>query len=412
MAPPSPGPGTRPLTVLVALFVVTLALRPQLVGLGPLLPRVQDELGVTHGVAGLLTTIPVLCMGIFAPLGPFIASRFGPRRALAACVAGIVGFGLLRAVVPGTLAVVATTVGLGLAMGTAGALMSIVVKDRAPTRPALATGVYAAGIVAGSLVAAAVAVPLALALGGWRAAVGIFAIASVGSLVGWLVLLPADAPVRHAGPARTPPLPWRSGPAWLLVLVFGIQSLLYYGTISWLPDVYIERGWTEASAGSLVAVMHLVGLVIGLAVPWAADRVGTRRGQMVSVASVALLGFLGVVLAPDAAWLWAALIGFGLGAIFPLCLTLPVDMARSPSLVGALAAFMLLGGYLISGTGPVLLGSVRDATGNFGASLWLLVGLAGSLVAICLALTPDRLRHRVESGPTRPERVAPDTIAG
>jgi CP family cyanate transporter-like MFS transporter len=133
---------------------------------------------------------------------------------------------------------------------------------------------------------------------------------------------------------------------------------------------------------------------------------------MASVASVGLLGFLGVVLVPDAAWLWAVLIGFGLGAIFPLCLTLPVDMARSPALVGALAALMLLGGYLISGIGPVLLGSVRDATGNFGASLWLLIGLAGALVGICLALTPDRLRHGVESGPTRPDRVAPDTIAG
>jgi MFS transporter, CP family, cyanate transporter len=196
------------------------------------------------------------------------------------------------------------------------------------------------------------------------------------------------------------------------VLVFGLQSLLYYGTISWLPDVYIERGWTEASAGSLIAVMHLVGLVIGLAVPWAADRIGTRRGQMTSVASVGFLGFLGVVLVPDAAWLWAALIGFGLGAIFPLCLTLPVDMARSPALVGALAALMLLGGYLISGIGPVLLGSVRDATGNFGASLWLLVALAGALVGICLALTPDRLRHGVEPEPTHADLIAPDTIAG
>ena len=87
-------------------------------------------------------------------------------------------------------------------------------------------------------------------------------------------------------------------------------------------------------------------------------------------------------------------------------------MARSPAQVGALAALMLLGGYFISGTGPVLLGFVRDVTGNFGASLWLLIALAGALVGICLALTPDRLRHGVEAGPAKPERVAPDTIAG
>lgn len=388
------------LSVLGALFIVTLALRPQLVGLGPLLPQIQIELGVSHAVVGLLTTIPVLCMGLFAPLGPVIAARFGARQTLAFCVAGIVGFGLMRAAIPSAFAVVATTLGLGLAMGTAGALMSIVVKERAPSRPALATGVYAAGIVAGSLIAAAAAVPLALALGGWRAATAVFAVASIGSLVGWLALLPRDGPTVPGGRVRAPALPWRSRLAWGIVLVFGIQSLLYYGTISWLPDVYIERGWSETSAGSLIAVMHFVGLGIGIVVPWAADRLGSRRAQMATVATLALIGYVGVVLLPDAAFLWAVLLGFGLGAVFPLSLTLPVDVASGPAEVGAVAALMLLGGYLISGLGPVLLGLVRDATGDFGASMWLLVGLSIVLVLACLALSPTRLARGVRPAST------------
>ena len=402
-APTGPLP---PLAVLTALFLVILALRPQLVGLGPLLPQIQAELGVSHAVVGLLTTIPVLCMGLFAPLGPVIAARFGARRTLAVCVAGIVGFGLLRAGLAGPLGVVASTLGLGLAMGTAGALMSIVVKERASTRPALATGVYAAGIVAGSLVAAAAAVPLALALGGWRAAMAVFALASIGSLVGWLVLLPRDGQTVPGDRVGAPALPWRSRLAWGLVLVFGIQSLLYYGTISWLPDVYIERGWSETSAGSLVAVLHLVGLAVGILVPWAADRVGTRRGQMATVALFGLVGFLGVVALPDAAWLWAVLLGIGLGGIFPLTLTLPVDVAGEPAEVGAVAALMLLGGYLISGTGPVLLGLVRDATGDFGASMLLLVALNIVLVLACLALSPSRLRRGVQPASSRATATA------
>ena len=384
-----------PLAVLGALFLVSLSLRPQLVGLGPLLPQIQDELGVSHAVVGLLTTIPVLCMGLFAPLGPVIAARYGARRTLALCVAGIVTFGLLRSAVPNTIAVIATTLGLGLAMGTAGALMSIVVKERASSRPALATGVYATGIVAGSLVAAAAAVPLALALGGWRAAMAVFAIAAIGSLVGWLGLLSPDAPTAATERVGAPALPWRSRLAWGLAAVFGLQSLLYYGTISWLPDVYVERGWSEASAGSLIAVLHLVGLIVGLVVPWAADRIGSRRGQMATVSAIALVGYLGISLVPDAGWLWAVFLGFGLGAVFPLCLTLPVDVARRPAEVGAVAAFMLLGGYLISGFGPVVLGLVRDATGDFGATMWLLVALSVVLVAACLALTPTRLRRGI-----------------
>jgi CP family cyanate transporter-like MFS transporter len=387
-----------PLRLLVALFVVTLGLRPQLVGLGPLLPRIQDDLAASHAVVGLLTTIPVLCMGLFAPLGPFIAVRFGPRRALAACVAGTILFGLLRAAVPGLPAVIAMTVGLGLGMGTAGALMSIVVKERAPARPALATGAYAAGLVAGSLVSAAVAVPLADALGGWRAATAAFAVGSLVSFVGWLTLLPPDRRVQRADRARAPRLPWRSGLAWGLVIVFGLQSLLYYATVSWLPDVYVERGWNETAAGSLVALVNLVGLVVGFAVPFVADRVGSRRSQMSTAAGAAVLGFVGVSVAPDAAWLWAVFLGFGMGAIFPLCLVLPVDVADGPAQVGAIAALMLLGGYLISGVGPFLLGLVRDATGDFSASIWLLVGLGIVLVSACLTLDPGRLRRGIRSG--------------
>jgi CP family cyanate transporter-like MFS transporter len=393
--PDRPG---RPLGLLAALFVVTLALRPQLVGIGPLLPRIQADLGASHAVVGLLTTIPVLCMGLFAPLGPFVAARFGPRRALAGCVAVVVAFGFLRAVAPGTVAVVLSTIGLGLGMGTAGALMSIVVKERAPGIPALATGAYAAGIVAGSLLAAAVAVPVALALGGWRPALGVFAIGGVASLVGWLVLVPAD-PAPSGRRVRPPTLPWRSPLAWRLVAVFGLQSLLYYGTVSWLPDVYVERGWSEAAAGSLIAVMHLVGLVTGIAVPWTADRMGSRRAQLTTVAAASLIGLVGVSVLPDATWLWVVLLGFGLGAVFPLCLTLPVDVAHGPGEVGAVAALMLLGGYLLSSVGPVLLGFVRDATGDFAASLWLLAGLAGVLVAACFTLTEARLHRGIRRVP-------------
>lgn len=393
----SPAATVGPLRLLVGLFVVALALRPQLVGIGPLLPRIQQDLAVSHAVVGLLTTIPVLCMGVFAPLGPFVAARIGPRRALAACVGAIVVFGLLRAVVPGLPGVIATTLGLGLGMGTAGALMSIVVKDRAPGRPALATGAYATGIVAGALLSAAVAVPLADALGGWRGALAVFAAGSVISLVGWLTLLPGDPKV-HRDQRVAPWLPWRSGLAWGLVVVFGLQSMLYFGTISWLPAAYVERGWSEAAAGSLVALVNLVGLVVGIAVPFIADRVGSRRSQLSTVAIAATAGFVGISLVPDAAWLWALFLGIGLGAIFPLCLTLPVDVADRPTHVGAIAALMLLGGYLFSGIGPVLLGLVRDLTGDFAASIWLLAGIGAVLVAACLTLGPDRLRQGIRSG--------------
>jgi CP family cyanate transporter-like MFS transporter len=384
-----PRPERVPAALLLGLFVTTLALRPQLVGIGPLLPRIQADLGVSHAIAGLLSTIPIICMGLFAPLGPWVASHLGPRRALAGCLVAIIGFGLARAAAPGAAAVIAMTIGIGVAIGTAGTLMAIVVKERAPRLPALTTGAYAAGIVAGSLMAAALAVPLAIVLGGWRPALAAFALAAVASLASWLFLLAPDRPA--AGPRISPPtLPWRSSVGWGLALMFGLQSLLYYGVIAWLPAVYRERGWTESSAGSLVAVVNLFSLLAAIAIPVAADRVASRRQQLASIATLLVAALVGVILMPAAGGLWAVCLGFGLGAVFPLALTLPIDVASGPAEAGALTALMLLGGYLLAGVGPVVLGMIRDFTGDFSASLWLLVGVAVLFVVASLFLAPTR----------------------
>jgi CP family cyanate transporter-like MFS transporter len=399
MPPESSQPATgRPLAVLGALFLATLALRPQLVGIGPLLPAIQTDLGVSFAVAGLLGTIPVLLMGAFAPLGPWVAGRIGPRQAIALCLVGVIVFGAARALAPGIALVLVTTIGIGLGMGTAGALLPIVVKLRAVDVPARATGAYAAGIVTGALIAAAVAVPLALELGSWRWPLLLFAVAGIASLAAWLVLLPGDDPSLR-GTGRPPRLPWRHRTAWLLAGIFGAQSMLYYTSISWLPAVYVERGWSEPEAGNLVAIIHLVGLAAGIVIPFLADRAGSRRSQLVSIAAVTCVGLAGFIALPDAAVIWAAVIGVGLGAIFPLCLTLPVDVADRAASVGAVAAFMLLGGYVTSSIGPVGLGLIRDATGDFTVGLWIVLGLGIALLVACSMLTPTRLHRGVDRSP-------------
>src|SRR5438093_13429425 len=111
--------------LLAALFLAALTLRPQLVGVGPLLPSIKDDLDVSHAVAGLLGTIPVLCMGVFAPPAPHLSRRIGSRAAIAACVAAIGAFGIARAVVPGAIGVLLLTFPLGVGMGLAGAFMPV-----------------------------------------------------------------------------------------------------------------------------------------------------------------------------------------------------------------------------------------------------------------------------------------------
>lgn len=394
MRPAGPRPADLTRT-LVALALVGLALRTPILVVGPIVGQIQSDLGMSHAVAGLLGTIPVLCMGLLAPFGPVLGASIGPRLGAAVCV-GLIGlFGLIRAVAPETTSVLVATVGMGIGMALVGPILSMTVRGRTPDHPAAGTGAYVAGMIIGGSIAAAAVVPLSDAFGGWRPAFAVVAGAAAISLVAWLVLLPPDAE-RRTRPSL-PQLPWRLPSAWLLGLVFASQSTLFYGSITWLASAYIERGWTAGQAAGLIAFFNGIGLIASLAVPLFADRIGTRRTQMTGAAILAVIGSLAVVLTPDAApgSLAAlgptALLAFGIGMFFPLALTLPVDIAREPAEAASLTALMLLVGYLISSVAPVALGFLRDTSGSFEAVLWALVGIAAFMVPLALTLGQGRL---------------------
>jgi CP family cyanate transporter-like MFS transporter len=376
--------------VLAALFLGALAMRPQLVGVGPLLPDIDEDLGVSHAVAGLLGTIPVLCMGVFAPPAAYVAGRMGTRWAIGACLAGIAGFGLLRAAAPGAPLVLALTLPIGVGMGLAGALMPVAVKERFAHRPAFASGVYTTGINLGSALSSALAVPIAAAWGGWRAALAVFSACTILCFAAWLFFTP---PVRgERVQSAPPPLPWGRRVVWALAIVFALQSIVYYGLVSWMPDSFQERGWSDATAGALLAVMSVAALPSGLIVPYLADRGGSRRQWLTLTAGMLLVATIGVATLPGGGWVWAALAGFGIGATFPLSLTLPLDVAHEPAETGAVVGLMLGAGYTITALGPLALGAIRDLTGSFSASLWVLVAVACAFVASVLPLSPERLR--------------------
>ncbi|MCL4290929.1 MAG: MFS transporter [Thermoleophilia bacterium] len=385
---------TRPrVGLLVALFASALALRPQLVGVGPLLPGIQDDLAVSHAVAGLLGTIPVLCMGLFAPPAPYLSSRLGSRYAIAACLAAIATFGVARALVPSAAAVILLTVPVGVGIGFAGALLPVAVKERFPHRPAFATGVYATGINLGSALSASLAVPIAGAAGGWRSSLLVFSVFTGALVVLWLGLTRGERTGQITG-FRPPRPPFRSRIAWLLAAVFCLMAVVFYGLTAWLPDVYVERGWSESSAGGLIAVLNLASLPTTLLVPWLADHYGSRRLYLVSAAGLMTGALVGVVLAPGGAWAWAALTGIAIGALFPLVLTLPLDVADRPEHVGAVAGLMLGAGYAFSAVAPFGLGAIRDAAGDYTTVLWVIVAASAATLALAATLSPARLRRR------------------
>ncbi len=187
-----------------------------------------------------------------------------------------------------------------------------------------------------------------------------FSLATLAIWAGWLVLS-RGAWTERSG-TRPPRLPVRRPIVWLIVLAFALPSVVYYGLVAWIADAYQERGWSDEASGAVLAVMGIASIPAALIVPWLADRMGTRRLWMWFAAGCMCTATFGFAAIPGGGYAWAVLTGIALGTVFPICLTMCLDVAREPAEAGAAAALMFLAGYPIAALGPLGAGALRDLT--------------------------------------------------
>jgi CP family cyanate transporter-like MFS transporter len=366
--------------LVAALFLAALSLRPQLVGAGPLVPGIQADLGLSHAVAGLLGTIPVACMGVFAGVAPIVVARLGSMVAIGASVALIGIAGLARSLAADSPQIVATTIGIGIGMGIAGALLPVFVKQRLGQRPILGTVAYSAGLQLGSAASAALAVPLALAFGGWRAAFAVFSIATLALVVPWLLLGRDRSGETQARVAidRQDVLDQR---AWVLATVFALFGVVYYGLVAWLADAYVELGWSPTEAGGLLGLLNVASLTGALSIGLFAGRMVSHTTTLAVLGAIFAVATTGFAVLPAAGPAFAILAGYANGALFPLVLALPLRLVGSADRVAWLTSVMLGLGYTIAAISPVGLGAIRDVVGSFHASL-LVLAVASVVFAV------------------------------
>jgi CP family cyanate transporter-like MFS transporter len=387
----------RPLLVLAGIVLAALALRPQIIAIGPLVDAIDSDLGVSHTVTGLLGTIPLLCMGLFAPAAGPLAARIGATRAMTLVLLTIGIAGIARAVAPGAAGVIALTVPIGIGIAIGNVLAPMIVKTAFADRPLLATGLFAFGIQIGAGAGGALAVPLADALGGWRDSLFVISVVCAVVAIAWIPM--ARAVHMPAATQRAPALPWRSPAAWRLAIMFACVSTTYYGTGAWLADAFVEHGWSEARAGSLIGILNVTALAGTLLIAFAGDRIGSRRTYLVGGLGLVLSGLLLAILVPAAGIAAAVVMGLGIGTSFSLSMALPVDVAHDGASVAATTGLMLLVAYMIAAASPVGLGAIRDLTGGYAAVLWVLVATAAGGTALGATLSPRWLRHaRASSG--------------
>ncbi|HEU5028143.1 MAG TPA: MFS transporter [Spirillospora sp.] len=392
-------PVPRALTAwsLAGLVLLTINLRAAITGISPVLGDLRDAFGLSGVEAGVLTTLPVLCLGVFASLAPVAARRLGTETAIAGSLLLITAGILLRVVAaPLPLFVGTVLAGAGIAMGNV--LMPAVIKRAFPRRVGSLTGLAMMLMAASGAIAAGLAVPLSDA-GGWRLALAVWAVPSLVAALAWGPL--ALRGRRSAGPAATPapaPAPaegslLRSPVAWYVAVFMGLASLMFYVLMSWLPEIMRDAGFAPATAGMMVSTMMIVGIPLGFLVPVLAARIRDQRAVVAGVVLTMVVGIGGLIVAPAAGWAWTVVLGIGTGSAFPLAYTLLSLRSPSPAVAARLSGMAQTGGYLLAGFGPLAMGVLHGATGGWHVSLTLLLVLvAPELVFGMLAARPGFVR--------------------
>jgi len=336
-------------------------------------PPVVDPLGATFGLSssavGALTSVPVICMGLFAPVAAWASTRWGTGRAMALALALLT---LATAVRPlaGVAVLYAATVLAGVGIAIGGALMPALVRARFPDRVGPVTGLYTTALIVGALVAAGATEPLrAAADGSWRTALALWSVPAFAALLIWLAVRPAGGrptlpvvAVDARGPAGWSP--WRDRRAWVATAYMGGQSLLYYALLAWLAASYTDRGWSPARAGGLLAIFSATQVVSALLAPTLSRR--DPRPAIAGATGLTLLGLVLIVTAPlSAPALFASLLGLGAGANFALALTVVGQIAPTPASTPRASGMAFFASYLLAAAGPVAVGLLRDSTGTF-----------------------------------------------
>jgi MFS transporter, CP family, cyanate transporter len=382
------------LGVIAAIVLLGVNLRTVIASLPPLLADVRADLGLSATVAGLLTTLPVVCFGALALVGPRLARKVPLELVLVACALATAAGAALRGI-DNALALFAGSLLAGAAVGIAQATLPVLIRLAFPSATGLLTGAYSMALPLGATLGSGAAVPLARAFGGsWTASLAAWALPAAAAAALW-----APAAVRRRTLVRGPlPEPLRGEAlAWWVAAFMGVQSMAFYAGLAWLPEILQDRGWSAGEAGSLQALSSLVSILPAFLVPVLAARRRAQTLVLLATVGIAAIGVLGLLLAPAAAPAWVLLVGLGQGGALGLGLILPVLRGARAGAVASLTAMTLCLGYLMASTGPWMLGAVHDVVGGWTAPLVVL--LAITLLELLPGLPAARDRSLPAPGP-------------
>lgn len=369
------------LALILGVVLIAANLRAPITSVGPLVSYIRDDLGISNTLAGMITTLPLLAFALFSPFAPNLANKYGTRLTIFSSIIFLT-IGITIRSVAGSIGLFLGTAIIGLAISVCNVLLPSLVKLDFPDKIGTMTGIYTVSMNAFGAIASGVSVPIALSFG-WSGSLGIWIILSFVAMAIWIPQLKRNQKsVNNEDKENIKVSLWKSPLAWQVSIYMGLQSLLFYSMVAWLPEILIDRGMASSQAGLMLSLLQIAIIPVTFIISIIAGRRSNQRFLVIIGTVCALIGILGLLSGNlNYAYICVILLGvgggfkFGLSMMFFNLRTLSVDEAAR------LSGMAQSVGYLLAACGPMLFGYLHDISNGWTMPLIMLL----AILAICFA---------------------------
>ncbi|ANF95353.1 CynX/NimT family MFS transporter [Paenibacillus bovis] len=366
------------------ILFVSINMRGPITGLSPLLELMRQDFTVSNTMAGFLTTIPLLAFALLSPFVAKLAGSYGMEKIIFFAMVILVAGGWMRPFGGISLLITGTFL-TGLAIAVLNVILPGLIKREFPLRIGIMTSVYSICTNVFAAIASALSLPLAVNLGlGWQGSLLTWTVLAMASLLCWIPQLRHNKVAKLAARSHTSGHSvWRSPIAWKITFFMGLQSMIYYVSIAWLPDILQEQGMSRVQSGYMLSLMQFSMLPFNFIIPILAARLKTQRVLVFGTVVLYLIALFGIMMGSGhMGWIAFCLILLGIAgaAAFSLSMMFFNLRTRTPEQATEVSGMAQSVGYLLAACGPTLFGILHDATGTWTIPLTLLVAAAASLL--------------------------------
>ncbi|REB11651.1 MFS transporter [Sporosarcina sp. BI001-red] len=379
---------------MIGVILIAANLRAPLTSIGSLITSIRTDLGISHALAGTITTLPLLAFAILSPFAPKIAHKITMEKTIFLSLV-VLAIGIVIRSLFGTGALFTGTILIGIAIAFGNVLLPGFIKMNFPLKVGIMTGMYGVFMNVFAALGSGLSVPLTtVGAIGWKGSLAFWAIPVIIAIAVWAPQMkkgkdPTDyskaTPKEKLSLARSPL-------AWSITIFMGLQSLIFYTLVTWLPEILQGIGYSMSAAGWMLFLMQFAIIPFTFIIPLLAERLKNQILLGGATAVLFILGITGVLIGNHSLMpLSVIMIGMGAGSAFSLSMMFfsmrTSNAVEASDMSGMAQSF----GYLLAATGPMVFGALHDRTDSWTMPLIMLIALAVVILIVGIVAGRDRV---------------------